>query len=143
MTTPAQVIPGVLSKPVYPSAVAGQTPSAVFKLGQVLKELIHAVPAAFAGENDLLAAVSSVDEFIKAFVPAAALPALLTGEQRAPVEDVSKRIPPQGVAYVVPSNLPVIDYDKLAMAMVKAQMELASAPAPAPASDTVTGEVDG
>lgn len=138
MTTP-MVIEGALSKPVYPAAVAGQTPSAVYKLGQVLKEIVHGIPAAFAGENDVLAAITAIDEFIKAFVPAAALPALLTGDERASVEDVSKRIPPQGVAYVVPSNVPVIDYDKLAMAMVRAQQELAAS-APAPATDTVTDE---
>lgn len=143
MTTPA-VIAGVLSKPpAEPSAIAGQTPSAVFKLGQVLKEIIHALPAAFAGENDVLAAINDVDTFIKAFVPAAALPALMTGDQRAPVEDVSKRIPPQGVAYVVPANVPVIDYDRLAMAMVRAQQQLAAEPAPAPASDTVPGGENG
>lgn len=141
MSTPVPVITGVLSKPpIEPTAIAGQTPSAVYKLAQVLKEIVHAIPAAFAGENDVLAALNVIDDFTKAFVPASALGALLTGAERAAVEDVSKRIPPQGVAYVVPSNMPVIDYDRLAMAMVRAQQQLAAESAPAPADDTATDE---
>jgi hypothetical protein len=137
--TSGQVVPG---RVVSPAAISGQTPTAAFKLGQVLKEIIHAIPAAFPNENAVLAAVNDVDAFIKAFVPTSALPALATGEQRAPVEDVAKRTPPQGVSYSIPTNVPAIDYDKLAMAMVKAQMALA-AETPAPAPAVVTDEDEG
>lgn len=134
---PAPVIQGKVS---YPSAIAGQVPSAVYKFGQVLKEIIHAVPTAFSNENDLLAALTTLDDFVKAFVPVSNLAALADVAARAPIEDVSKRTPPAGVSYSIPSNTPAIDYDKLAAALVRAQMAIAAenqpepVPAPAPAN---------
>lgn len=143
MTTPVPVVQGSV---ISPAAVAGAQPSAAFGLGQVLKEIIHSSPQAFKSENEILGAVNAVDKFIKAFVPVSALPALHTGDQRAPVEDVSLRTPPPGTAITVPANYPVIDYDKLAMALVRAQAAVAAetvpvTSVPAPAAETPVPEV--
>ena len=143
MTTPALADTGAKPAPViqgkvsYPSAIAGQVPSAVFKFSQLIKELIHSVPTAFNNENDVLAALTTVDDFIKAFVPLSNLAALADVPARAPIEDVTKRTPPAGVSYSIPSNTPAIDYNKLAEAIVRAQAAIAfenqPEPAPAPA----------
>lgn len=141
-TASGDVLTGKLSRPIAPTAVAQQIPSAVFAIGAVLKDLIHS-SRAFHSENQVLEAYKAVDTFLKAFVPASALPALMTGDERAAVEDVTKRIPPQGVAFAVPTNLPVIDYDKLALAMVRAQQMIAAesaVPQESVASDSYTPE---
>lgn len=147
-----ETLTGKLSRPdrpIEPSAVAKQVPSAAFAIGQVLRDLIHS-SGAFKSENQILEAYKAVDTFMKAFIPASALPALMTGDERAPVEDVSKRIPPQGIAFSTPTNVPAIDYDKLALAMVRAQAQYAAeqqavqeveqAPEESVASDSYTPE---
>lgn len=139
MTTPAvrETPPAVVQGSVVtPSATANGQQSAVFSLGQTLKELIHGTPQAFTSENQRLNALTSVDSWIKAHVPNSARKAVATDEERAEIEDVSKRPAPNGVSYSIPTTAPTIDYDKLARAMVRAQAELAaeqanSAPAPA------------
>lgn len=140
MSTPTLAIQGEV---VQPSAVASPQAAAAFNLGQVLKEIIHAIPAAFSSENQVLAAFTAIDDFIKAFVTRSALPALADGTQRAPMEDVSKRIPPAGTAFSVPTNIPAIDYDKLAAAMVRAQAQyLQQNPPPVPPADEQLTEPD-
>lgn len=127
-TNGGQVVQGKVSRPdrpVNPSAIAQAVPSAAYGIAQVLKDLIHS-SRAFHSENQVLEAYKAVDTFMKAFVPASALSALMTGDERASIEDVSKRIPPQGVAFSVPTNVPAIDYDKLAAAMVRAQAQYAA-----------------
>jgi len=131
--TPAPTAPVVQGRVVQPSATAGQEASAVYKVGQVLKEIVHALPNAFSNENKVLSAVQDIESFVKAYVPASALPALATGAERAMVEDVSKRPAPAGVSYSIPTTAPTIDYDKLAAAMVRAQAEYAASLQPAPA----------
>jgi hypothetical protein len=127
--------------------MANKAQSAAFALAQVLKQVIAGLPQAFATENQLLAAYNAVDNYISANVPASARDALFTGEEVAPVEDVSKRPPPAGYQYSIPSNVPQIDYNALAMAMVRAQQQIAAENAqvpettlvestPAPASNT-------
>jgi hypothetical protein len=116
MSTPAVVQGSV----IQPSAMAGPVASAIFGLAQVLKDVIHN-GRVYHSENDVLAALDSVDQFVHAFVKPSEEPALVTGTERAPVEDVSLRTPPPGMTGMVPAG-PVIDYDKLAMALVRAQM---------------------
>lgn len=141
MTTPAvrDAPPATIQGSVVtPAASANGSQSAVFSLGQMLKELIHGTPQAFSSENQLLSALSSVDAWVKAHVPGSARTALATGDERAAIEDVSLRPAPNGVSYSIPTTAPTIDYDKLAMAMVRAQQQIAaehaaqtSTPAPA------------
>ncbi|HEV2352694.1 MAG TPA: hypothetical protein VGR89_00485 [Puia sp.] len=138
MSTPAIPILQGLAEHVEPAAIAGPQASAVFKVGQVLKELIHAVPSAFPGENDVLRAVNDVESFISAFVKKNELPALATGDQRAMVEDVSKRPTPAGVAFSTPMAQAGIDYDRLAAAIVRQMAEQTAVTPPAPAAEQTT-----
>lgn len=127
---PAGPIQGRLSPP--PNS-ANQTQSAVYKLGEVLKELVHAIPSAFQSENQVHAALSTIDGFVKAHVPDSARRALSDIPARAAVEDVSKRNPPAGVSYAIPQSMS-INYDALAEAMIRAQQRIAAEqPPPAPA----------
>jgi hypothetical protein len=120
---------------INPSATANAKESAHFSFAQVIKELIHAVPAAFPSENLQYQAVRVVDDYVKAHVSRSALPALADGNQRAPLEDVTQRIPPQGSGYIVPSSTPAIDYDRLAAAIVRQQLRLSEKPAPADSAE--------
>lgn len=143
MTTPAVQDRAVVSgEVVTPTAIAGRLESAAFGLAQVLKQIIHGSHGVFHTENQLLDALAAVDKYVAATVPASMLRALVTGEERAPHEDVSKRVPPGGVQAVQRTAVPAIDYDLLAQAMVRAQMQIAAenaripATAAAPADET-------
>jgi hypothetical protein len=115
---------------VQPSAVAGARASAAYGLAQVLKDVIHGSPASFHGENHVLKAIEAVDKFVKAFVGAGELPALVTGDERALVENVALRTPPPQVTFGTPVNTgPSIDYDRLAAAIVRQQNAQAAAAA--------------
>lgn len=121
-TAPATPVQGKLSPP---PATANQSQSAVYLLGQVLKEIIHAVPTAFPSENQQFSAIQTVDKFVAASVPVSAQRALAGIPARAPVEDVTQRKPPAGVSYSIPQSMS-IDYDALARAMLKVQRESAA-----------------
>lgn len=144
MTTPAVQDRAVVSgEVVTPTAIAGRLESAAFGLAQVLKQIIHGSHGVFHTENQLLEALAAVDKYVAATVPASMLRALVTGEERAPHEDVSKRVPPGGVSIAQQrASVPAIDYDLLAQAMVRAQMQIAAenaripATAAAPADET-------
>lgn len=143
MTTPAVQDRAVVSgEVVTPTAIAGRLESAAFGLAQVLKQIIHGSHGVFHTENQLLEALAAVDKYVAATVPASMLRALLTGEERASHEDVSKRVPPGGVQVMQRAAVPAIDYDLLAQAMVRAQMQIAAenaripATAAAPADET-------
>lgn len=92
---------------------------------------------AFHSENDVDNAVNTVDAFVNAFVPDAEMPALLTGAERAAKEDVTLRIPPGGVMTQVVTG-PVIDYVKLAEAIVAVQRRQAAIDAAPPQSEGTT-----
>lgn len=153
MTTPAlrdNPPPVVQGRVVSPAATANGSQSAVFGLAQVIKELIHGTPQAFTSEIQALNALTSVDKWVKAHVPVSALNAVRDGTERAEIEDVSKRPAPNGVSYSIPTTAPVIDYDKLAEAMVRAQMRIAAehdpvnpAPSAPPAPEPQETEVYG
>lgn len=126
---PAGPIQGKLSPP--PNS-ANQTQSAVYKLGEVLKELVHANPSAFQSETLVHAAISTIDGYVRAHVPDSARRALSEVPARAPVEDITKRTPPAGVSYAIPQSMS-INYDALAEAMIRAQQRIAAEQQPAPA----------
>ncbi len=135
MTTPL----AVRGEVVTPTAIAGRGPSAAFGLAQVLKELVAGVPQAFRTENELLNAHAAIDKFVAANVKDSELGALATGDERAAVEDVTKRIAPNQSAYTLPQAPAMkIDYDQLAMAMVRAQMAIAAENAQVPETTLVT-----
>lgn len=139
MSTPAVYTPGqaVQGAVVQPSAVTGPKPAAVHGLAQVLKEMVHGLPAVFHTENDQLAAANAIDDYVNAHVTQNDLRGIDTSEVRAPVEDVSKRVAPNQTAYVVPQNVPAIDYDRLAEAMFRVQQANAQQAAPPPAAPEV------
>lgn len=121
------VVPGEV---IQPTTYTGPKAVATHKLGEMLKELVHGSPHAFTSENDMLAALKTVDSYVKAHTQATERQALSDGTQRAPVEDVSERIPPV-VGYAVPNSAATqpIDYDRLAAAIVRAQAGAAQAQA--------------
>lgn len=137
MTTPVPASPGTIQgRVVTPSATANAQQSAYFALGDILKALVHGVPSAFPKENDVLAAFATIEKFVKANVTGSAIKALATGDERAPVEDVSKRPAPAGVSYSIPaSGAGAIDYEKLAAYIVR-EMASQSAIPSAPAQNT-------
>jgi hypothetical protein len=106
---------------VEPTATSSGKSSAVFKLGEVLKTIIHN-SRSFLSENDVDAAINVVDSFVGAFIPGGELPALLTGAERAAKEDVSQRVAP-GMTQQVMGG-PALDYQKLAQAILAEQKRL-------------------
>lgn len=138
---------------ITPTAMANRVEAAAYGLGQILKSVIGGLPSAFRTENELLAAYAAVDKFVGASVKTSAMAALQDGTEMASIEDVSQRTPPQQSAYTIPANVPVINYDLLAQAMVRAQMQIAAENAqvpettlvndtPAPATNTETANVE-
>lgn len=124
-------LPALQGQVVTPSAIAGPVGSAVFAIGQVLKDIIHN-SGSYRNENDVLAALGAVDSLVNAFLKDSERPAVATGEERAPIEDVSLRKPPPGYTVPGPVVNQVIDYDKLAAAIVRMQMQYAPQVAAAP-----------
>lgn len=107
------------SPAVEPSAVSTPKSNAVFQLGEVLKTVLHK-SLTFSNENDLDAAIGVVDSFVKTMIPAAEMPAIFMEGARAVKEDVTQRIPPGGAVANVVSG-PVLDYSKLAQAILAEQ----------------------
>lgn len=144
MTTPVPVSQGtVQGRVVSPSATANAQQSTFFKLGELLKSLVHAVPSAFSSENEVLAAFDTIEKFVKANVTGSAIKALATGDERAPVEDVSKRPAPNATGYTVPvSGTGAIDYEKLAAYIVREMASQSQPSIPAPVQNTEVN-VDG
>ena len=125
MSTPgAAVAPYQGSAPatssvVSPSAVSSPKSNATFALGEILKTVLHKVPA-FASENDLDNAINVVDSWVKSSIPSSEVPAIFMDNARAAKEDVTQRTPPGGaVANIVTG--PVLDYSKLAQAILAEQ----------------------
>lgn len=114
MTTPA-----ITGEVIQPKAMAGPVASAVYALGHVLKDVLHGAHI-YKNESEILKAFDTIDQFVNAFVKGSELPAVVQPTDRAKVEDVSQRIPPNGIP--APAASPGIDYDKLAAALVKAQL---------------------
>lgn len=107
---------------VEPSAMSGPKPAAVHGLGQVLLTLIHRTNA-FHSEDEQIAADNAVRAYVDAHVSNRDRQSFDPGDTRAEREDVSLRTPPGGAAPVVSG--PVLDYQKLAQAILAAQKEQA------------------
>lgn len=105
---------------VRPAAIASGNHSATHALGQVLMDLVHRA-GVYTSETDLHAAEAVVSAWVKSVVPLSAVAALVTGDERAPKEDVTKRVPPGGLPAIPVTTAPAIDYDRLADALLAAQ----------------------
>lgn len=118
-TDPGVLTPTSVNSPAISGTnVNGPLPGIFHNFANVIRDLLAA--HVFPNENAKLSAMRAVDAFEKANVP---VNAFLNREgDRAPVEDVSKRVPPGGnVAVVLPQSTPAIDYDRLAAALMAAQ----------------------
>lgn len=131
---------------VNPTAMAGPVHASTHALGQVLMDLIHRA-GVYTSEVAIHEAEAAVTAWVKSVVPLSAVAALVTGDERAPKEDVTKRIPPGGLpAIPVVTSAPAIDYDRLAEALLAAQqrskaaMEAATAKSAADLQASVMGQ---
>ena len=118
------VVPGEV---VYPDAIASGKESGVFGLSQVVRALINGSPHAFSSEEEKRIALEKVDTFTRSHVPHSSRQALMTGDEMAPVEDVSQRVPPPQTTFGTPVQAPGIDYRRLAAEIVR-QLLTDSAP---------------
>lgn len=117
--------PGGAAVPVVsPTAIASGKSTAVFAFADVLKTVVHALPMAFHSESGIEAADAAIDAYVGAHVPASEMSAILTGDERAPKEDVSLRIPPGGGVQGQVLTGPVLDYAKLARAILMEQAKM-------------------
>jgi len=112
MTTTAIEPAGVVS----PTAMAGPATTAASKLGGVLLDLVHRA-GAYTSEAALHEAEQAIRDWTRAQTGGS--PALNPEAQRAPLEDVTKRIPPGGVVVAPAAPSQAIDYDKLAAALLR------------------------
>lgn len=128
MSTPATPAPAPAAwapaRVVTPAATATPKSAAVVKLGEILKAIVTSLPQAFAHENGILDALSTIDAFVGGFVPGAEFPALADIDRVAAVEDVTKRMPPGGAVAVATG--PAIDYTALARAILAEQRRLSA-----------------
>lgn len=121
MSTPGTVEP-YSGQAVSPSAVASASDSAVWALGETLKYVFGRIPGAFHSESELDKAVAAVNNFVKASTNRSAVRALATGDETAPKEDVTLRVPPGG-GFPAPAAAPNLDYNALAAAIVRIQQQ--------------------
>lgn len=110
---------------VSPSAISGPKPAAVHGLGEVLMTLIHRTNA-FHSEDDQLKADNAVRAFVNAHVSDSERASFDPGDTRAAREDVSLRTPPGGAPAAVYTG-PVLDYTKLAQAILAEQQKAQNA----------------
>ena len=110
--------------------VTGPAENTAHDFGQLLKALLTRA-GGFHHESDLLAALNVVDKFTRQVTGGR----ISRETDTAPVEDVTRRVPPgvPGQQPVVPQPVPQIDYDKLAAAMARYAQQ--------PAQPQATGSV--
>lgn len=122
----APAIPGTVISGGSTGAVVSPQHNALFRVGELLKKVVRAVPTAFPNENDVYNAITAIESFVTTGIPAASLRALSEEHDgAAPLEDVTKRIPPAGSAALAAPAMQGIDYDKLAQALIAAQQRAA------------------
>src|SRR5215472_18574147 len=113
---------------IQPTSFASAKETASHDLAQVLIQLIHGATHSFHNETAKLAAVKTVNKWAEAHVSRNARQALMTGDEVAPVEDVSQRVPPPGTSYGIPVQVSTgIDYQRLAAEIVRQQAAAADA----------------
>lgn len=120
-TQPGAVAPFMQGEVVTPSAVIDPQSFAGHDFLNVIRDLIHR--AAFHTEGDKNSALDAVDAFEKRFIPSQDQKHVVAEGELAGREDVSQRKPPQTGGAPVPVNVPQIDYNALARALMAAQRE--------------------
>lgn len=124
MSTP--VIQGQVVQARQPDAVLDPISTAAHDFGNVAKALVTR-SGAFHNESELQKAHSAIDSFVKFITPQKDRTHVITEDDQAPVEDVSRRIPPNSTGQAVVHAGPQIDYNKLAAALIAAQQAQAAA----------------
>lgn len=125
MSNPPAVLQGV-AQPVQPTRIAAPHANSAHGFFNVIRDIVHM--SGYHTEGELQAALNAISAYEGKVVTPGDLQQVSTDNDRAAMEDVSKRIPPQtGIG-----NLPVmtpapIDYDALADALVRAQARAAEA----------------
>jgi hypothetical protein len=123
MSSPA--IPGSV---VEPSHVSQPHSYAARDFFNTMRDLVLKVPG-FHNESDVQKALATIDGYEK-HVTGADQAYVVSESDRAPVEDVSLRVPPQaGLPVLAPAQ--AIDYARLAAAIVAAGQQARAALAPA------------
>ena len=105
-----------------PSATVSPLSIATVSVGEILKNLVH-YSQGYHTENLTDAALASIKSWVDHSI-GNEKSAINMGETRAAKEDVSLRVPPGGFA---PANVmagPVLDYTKLAQAILAEQARL-------------------
>jgi hypothetical protein len=105
-----------------PSAIASPLSIATTSVGEIIKNLVQHSQG-FHSENQTDAAMSSVDKWVAHSVGDEAS-AIDRSEVRAPKEDVSLRVPPGGYVPATVLAGPILDYTKLAQAILAEQARL-------------------
>jgi hypothetical protein len=119
MSTPAGALaPTIQGDVVAPSAVVGPLAFPAHNFLNVIRDVIHRGNV-YHSEDDLKSALATVDDFERRFI-SNDHQHVVGEDDAAPHEDVSARIPPRGGYAPVPSTAPVIDYNKLAAALMAA-----------------------
>lgn len=122
------------------SAVMDPISVATHKFANILRHIVTHSPGLFKTEGELRDAIRTITTFEKHLIPQRDRNMVVTQEDTAEVEDVSKRMPPRGAAMpTVPAMGPNIDYTKLAQAIILAQQD-AGNPDPPVVTDEDTSE---
>lgn len=105
---------------IQPTRIAAAHASSAHAFFNVIRDILH--KSGYHTEGELLAALDAIAQYELKVVTPGDLQQVSSENDRAAVEDVSKRIPPQSGIGMLPVLSPApIDYDKLAAALVRAQ----------------------
>src|SRR5713101_2956653 len=119
-----RTIPGEV---ITPDAVLDPASVPAHAFFNVMRDLVHR--AVYHTELEKNAALDVVDTFERRFIPVQDRKYVVLETDMAGREDVSQRVPPRGGHAPLPSNVPVIDYARLAAAIVAAQSQRDNRPA--------------
>lgn len=129
MTTPALVLQGQVDQPIQPTRIAAAHASPAHEFFNVVRDLV--ATGTYHTENERLSALDAVSRYETHVVTPGDLRQVASENDRAPYEDVSKRIPPNP-AQVSPVLPPGIDYSRLAAAIAAHMQAAQEAPAAPP-----------
>jgi len=124
MSNPPAVLQGT-AQTVQPTRIAAAHAASAHRFFNVIRDILH--KSGYHTEGELLAALDAVAQYENKVVTSGDLKQVSTDNDRAAVEDVSKRIAPQSGIGNLPVMTPApIDYDQLAAALVRAQAAAAA-----------------
>lgn len=135
MTEPP-IIPGEvvrISDAITATQVMDPISMAAHKFGNTLRHLILNTHGVFKTEGAMRDALDAITAFETHLIPPRDRNLVRSDTDMAPVEDVTKRVPPRGATPPQPPG-PAIDYAALAQALIAAQE--ANNPAPVTEEET-------